>query len=202
MKPDRLLAFSLIAVSLGYSFSLLRPVASVDAAKVAWEMRAPVPQPRTEVSAATLDGKIYLIGGFAKEGVTARVEMYDPATDRWTSRASMPVALHHAGAAVLNGKLYVVGGLEGDGHGNLPAVSGSMILGPTNGPPSGRCRRREERWGRRVGREAYAVGGLGRPDRLSCSAIPAQTRSMIRRPTDGRRKRRCRRRATTWPWRS
>ncbi|WDT70444.1 MAG: hypothetical protein MPW17_17030 [Candidatus Manganitrophus sp.] len=175
----------------------------MDAAKVAWEMRAPVPQPRTEVSAATLDGKIYLIGGFAKEGVTARVEMYDPATDRWTSRASMPVALHHAGAAVLNGKLYVVGGLEGDGHGNLPAVSGSMILGPTNGPPSGRCRRREERWGSACRKgSSMPSADWGRPDRLSCSAIPAQTRSMIRRPTDGRRKRRCRRRATTWPWRS
>ena len=112
MKTGRLLAFILLACFLAYS--LLRPVAAkVAAVKVAWEMRAPVPQPRTEVSAAVLDGKIYLIGGFAKEGVTARVERYDPTTDRWTGRAAMPAALHHAGAAALNGKLYVVGGLAG-----------------------------------------------------------------------------------------
>lgn len=78
-----------------------------------WEVRAPVPEPRTEVAAAVLDGKIYLIGGFAKEGVTGRVERYDPKTDRWTVRAPLPVALHHAGAASLNGKLYVAGGFEG-----------------------------------------------------------------------------------------
>ena len=110
MKPGRLLAFVLIAAFLAYSLSLFRPVA---AAKVAWETRAPVPQPRAEVAAAILDGKIYLIGGFSKEGITSRVEMYDPAADRWTRRAPLPVALHHAGAAPLNGKLYVLGGLEG-----------------------------------------------------------------------------------------
>lgn len=109
MKTGRLLALILTAVLFAYALPLLPPVA----AKIAWEMKAPVPQPRTEVSAAVLDGKIYLIGGFAKEGVASRVERYDPATDRWSSRASMPVPLHHAGAAALNGKIYVVGGLEG-----------------------------------------------------------------------------------------
>src|SRR5579884_419204 len=109
MKTSRRLVFILLLLSVSLSYVLFRSAA----AKVAWEMRAPVPQPRTEVAAAALDGKIYLIGGFAKEGVTGRVERYDPATDRWTVRAPMPIALHHAGAAALNGKLYVVGGFEG-----------------------------------------------------------------------------------------
>ncbi|MDC4224337.1 MAG: hypothetical protein MPW15_08955 [Candidatus Manganitrophus sp.] len=125
-------------------------------------MRAPVPQPRTEVTAATLDGKIYLIGGFAKEGVTTRVEMYDPATDRWTSRASMPVALHHAGAAVLNGKLYVVGGLEG-GRSWKPS-SGLWEYDPRTDQWSAKREMPTARGALGVGvseGKLYAVGGLG-----------------------------------------
>lgn len=159
MKTGRLLAFIVIAGSLGYSLSLLRPVA---AEKVAWEIRAPAPMPRTEVSAAVLDGKIYLLGGLTKEGVTSRVEMYDPATDRWTSRASMPVALHHAGAAVLNGKLYIVGGLEG-GRSWKPS-SGLWEYDPRTDRWSAKREMPTARGALGAGvseGKLYAVGGLG-----------------------------------------
>jgi N-acetylneuraminic acid mutarotase len=162
MKTGRLLAFILIPASLAYFAALLRPVAKVSAEKVVWEMRAPVPQPRTEVSAAALDGKIYLIGGFAKEGVTSRVEMYDPATDRWTLRASIPVALHHAAAAALNGKLYVVGGLEG-GRSWKPS-SGLWEYDPRTDRWSAKREMPTARGALGVGvweGKLYAVGGLG-----------------------------------------
>lgn len=83
-----------------------------------WRTAAPAPTKRTEVTAAAVGGKIYLIGGFSEPSlstlltltVTQAVEEYDPATDRWSTRAPLPVGLHHAGAAAVDDRLFVVGG--------------------------------------------------------------------------------------------
>jgi hypothetical protein len=78
-----------------------------------WTTGAPMPTARTEVTGATLDGVVYVIGGFISNGThVALVEAYDTATDAWLSPnpAPLPQALDHAGAASVNGKLYVVGG--------------------------------------------------------------------------------------------
>lgn len=83
-----------------------------------WETLAPAPTKRTEVTAAVLGGKIYLLGGFAEPSlsnlsnmtITDRVEVYDPATNAWTTRAPLPVGLHHAAAVVAGNRLYVIGG--------------------------------------------------------------------------------------------
>ena len=83
-----------------------------------WHTAAPMPMKRTEVAAAALDGKIYVVGGFEKPSlgnvmkfaIMPSVEMYDPATDRWTSKAPLPVGLHHVGIGVVGGRLYVIGG--------------------------------------------------------------------------------------------
>ena len=82
-----------------------------------------MPTKRTEVAAAALDGKIYVVGGFEKPGlgnilnfaITPSVEMYDPVTDRWTPKAPMPVGLHHVGIGVADGRLYVIGGYSRSG---------------------------------------------------------------------------------------
>lgn len=83
-----------------------------------WATLAPAPTKRTEVVAAAVNGKIYVVGGFSEPGfgnltslaIADTVEEYDPVTDRWTNRASLPIGLHHAGAAAVGGKLYVIGG--------------------------------------------------------------------------------------------
>src|SRR6266581_5098802 len=72
-----------------------------------WEIRAPLPSARTEVAAAELGGKIYVMGGYEKGGDL--VEEYDPKNDTWRTRAPLPKALHHIGAAAVNGKIYVIG---------------------------------------------------------------------------------------------
>ena len=86
--------------------------------KGTWRTAASMPTKRTEVAAAALDGKIYVVGGFEKPSlanvlnfaITRSVEMYDPATDRWTSKVPLPVGLHHVGIDVVDGRLYVIGG--------------------------------------------------------------------------------------------
>ncbi|MBX3301178.1 MAG: hypothetical protein KF693_03080 [Nitrospira sp.] len=77
-----------------------------------------MPTKRTEVAAAVLNGKIYVVGGFEKPSlgnvmnfaITPSVEVYDPAMDRWTSKAPLPVGLHHVGISVVEERLYVIGG--------------------------------------------------------------------------------------------
>jgi N-acetylneuraminic acid mutarotase len=78
-----------------------------------WVAGTPAPFPRGEASAVTLDGKIYLIGGFTAFGVTNRVDAYDPVTKQWKEKAPLPVSLHHVGVGVINKKIYVVGGFDG-----------------------------------------------------------------------------------------
>ena len=94
-----------------------------DADQGAWRTAAPAPTKRTEVAAAALKGKIYVVGGFEEPGfgnflnfaITPTLQEYDPAADRWTARAPMPVGLHHVGIGVSGGKLYIIGGYKMSG---------------------------------------------------------------------------------------
>ncbi len=84
----------------------------------AWAAKAPAPSKRTEVVAAAVGGKIYVVGGFGEPKlrtlkdltISDAVEEYDPASDRWTVKAPLPIGLHHAGAAAVGDRLYVIGG--------------------------------------------------------------------------------------------
>jgi N-acetylneuraminic acid mutarotase len=78
-----------------------------------WETKAPAPTARTEVAAAAIGTKIYLVGGFGRLGAIGRLEVYDTIADRWTTKSSMPASLHHVGIGVIGGKLYVIGGFSG-----------------------------------------------------------------------------------------
>src|SRR5574339_509865 len=89
----------------------------------AWRTAAPATMKRTEVAAATVGGKIYVVGGFEEPSfgnvlhfaITSAVEEYDPLTDRWSTKAPMPVGLHHVGIGVVGGRLYVIGGYNKSG---------------------------------------------------------------------------------------
>ena len=88
-----------------------------------WRTAAPATMKRTEVVAATVGGKIYVVGGFEQPSlgnvlnfaITPAVEEYDPAVDRWTTKTSMPVGLHHVGIGVVGGRLYIIGGYKQSG---------------------------------------------------------------------------------------
>lgn len=83
-----------------------------------WATGAPAPTKRTEVAAAVVEGKIYVVGGFNKPSlknaldyaVSRSVEVYDPESNTWSTATPLPEGRHHAGIAVLNGTLYVIGG--------------------------------------------------------------------------------------------
>jgi Kelch motif len=90
--------------------------ASSGAGDPAWRALAAAPSQRTEVAAAAVGGRIWVLGGYAPDGATlATAEVYDTATDRWSRGPDLPVAVNHAMAATLDGVLYVAGGNDGDG---------------------------------------------------------------------------------------
>lgn len=100
------------AVVLGIATLL---AASNAAADWVWREAAPLPEERTEVSVASDDDAIYLVGGFAVRGgfevaAPRGVYRYDPDADAWTRIGDLPEGVNHTAITVLDRKLYVVGG--------------------------------------------------------------------------------------------
>ncbi|MGH8645472.1 MAG: Kelch repeat-containing protein [Gammaproteobacteria bacterium] len=82
----------------------------------AWSQKAPMPSPRTEVTAAVFQGQVVVIGGFDGLARTvATVAIYDPAIDSWRSAPDLPEGRHHAAAVAVGDTLYVIGGYTGMG---------------------------------------------------------------------------------------
>lgn len=74
-----------------------------------------MPNPRWGLTTATLNGKIYAIGGadrYPPLSCSVFVEEYDPVTDTWTTKSPIPVARTALApcAPSVDGKIYVIGG--------------------------------------------------------------------------------------------
>src|SRR5207245_2635229 len=107
----------LLELSLVFVFFLRSLTGASETLPGKWELRAPMPSARTEVAAAELGGKIYVMGGYEKNGGvgdkgknTSANDEYDPAQDRWGRRAPIPTSRDHHAIGVVNGKLYAIGG--------------------------------------------------------------------------------------------
>ncbi len=77
----------------------------------AWQKHAPVPLPRTEVTAAAVGGEIVVVGGFVADGSNVgRADAYSPRTNRWRRLPDLPVTVDHAAGAAWRGRMVVAGG--------------------------------------------------------------------------------------------
>jgi DNA-binding CsgD family transcriptional regulator/N-acetylneuraminic acid mutarotase len=88
------------------------PTAPVSSARSRWHTRAQMPTPRTGLAVAAHENLVYAIGGVSSDGVTARVEVYDPEADSWTTRRSKPTPVGFVSAVEVGGKIYVPGGID------------------------------------------------------------------------------------------
>jgi len=91
-------------------------VEEYDPATDTWTTKSPMPTSRFIHSANVVDGKIYIIGGWAAGVIgygVRTVEVYDPATDTWTQKDDMPRGISAGFSSVVDGKIYVFGGYGG-----------------------------------------------------------------------------------------
>jgi len=80
-----------------------------------WLTIGTMPTGRGQGAAGTIDGKIYVVGGYlGGETVTGILES-TISGGSWNSLTTMPTARGEMEAGVIGGKLYVVGGLLGSG---------------------------------------------------------------------------------------
>ncbi|HEX5417473.1 MAG TPA: kelch repeat-containing protein, partial [Chloroflexota bacterium] len=81
---------------------------------MAWEALAKLPTARYAMGVATLNGKVYAIGGSDGSDPMNTVEAYDPTTNAWAVKAPMPTPRLDLGVAVAGGKIYAIGGFDGN----------------------------------------------------------------------------------------
>ncbi|MEH1123894.1 Kelch repeat-containing protein [Micromonospora sp. CPCC 206061] len=87
-----------------------------------WSTLAPALSERTEVAAAAVGTRIYVIGGYREDGGTvSTVEILDTATGRWERGPDLPVAVNHAMAAAVGGTVYLFGGFQEGGDASAAA---------------------------------------------------------------------------------
>jgi len=78
-----------------------------------WSRLSPMSVPRVGPAVASLNGKIYVFGGFNQDTWSANrsVEIYDIAKNNWSLGPPMPTPRSWMRAVVLNNKIYVIGGV-------------------------------------------------------------------------------------------
>ena len=104
----------------GSQFPPASTVEAYDPATDTWTQKADMPNPRVALAnnAPAVNGKIYVIGGWAgfvrrvNNGLST-VEVYDPATDTWTQKADMSTARGALAISEVGGKIYAIGGSFG-----------------------------------------------------------------------------------------
>jgi N-acetylneuraminic acid mutarotase len=92
-----------------------RTVQVYDIATDSWQFGPQLPQPNNHGMAASVNGRIYLIGGqFTddQQGASAVNMVYelDPVQGTWVEKARMPTARSGGVAVALDGRIYVAGG--------------------------------------------------------------------------------------------
>ncbi len=121
-----------------------KPVSSDEVFEDSWMSKAPMTQARTGLGVATLNGKIYAIGGSNASGSLPSVgggavlgyndlwghvgttEEYDPESDTWTTKTSMPTPRIVFATAVWENKIYCIGGKTSSGFTGVNEVYDPM----------------------------------------------------------------------------
>ena len=94
----------------GYSGSREKILERYDPLNDSWETLTPMNQAR-EAMTASLNGKIYAIGGRGSSGNSlSSVEIYDPVTNSWSSGLSLPSAVEFGEAIAMSQKIFLIGG--------------------------------------------------------------------------------------------
>lgn len=98
-------------------------VSSAGVAAVTWtKAAAPLLKARRGAGGATVNGRVYVLGGWTPTGLTRAAEYLRLRDRTWHSIAPMPGAKSAFGTAVVGGRIYAVGGLGSDESGDWTAL--------------------------------------------------------------------------------
>ena len=79
-----------------------------------WQEGTEMSAPKALHTASVIDGKIYVIGGYFKEGrefkKLSTIEIYNPTTDHWLQEPDMPIGKWGHKTEVIDGQIYIFGG--------------------------------------------------------------------------------------------
>ncbi|HEY7980191.1 MAG TPA: kelch repeat-containing protein [Candidatus Eremiobacteraceae bacterium] len=95
----------------------LATVEAYDPTTDSWSTKRPMPTQRLGLAVASMDGKIFALGGYACCKDTHKFDAYDPATNAWTAEENMlSNSVYLVAGVVKTGSraiLYAAGGLSG-----------------------------------------------------------------------------------------
>uniref|UniRef100_A0A0A9DXH9 F-box domain-containing protein n=1 Tax=Arundo donax TaxID=35708 RepID=A0A0A9DXH9_ARUDO len=80
----------------------------------------------------TVDGCIYVLGGFSRASAMKCVLRYDPFVNSWLEASSMRIGRAFCKTSLLNNKLYVVGGVS-KGKNGLTPLQSAEVFDPATG---------------------------------------------------------------------
>ena len=123
-----------------------------------WKQVADIPTARTAHAVASVNGKIYAVGGEQTKSVV--LEEYNPQNDSWTKKTDMLTARGWLSLNSTNNKIYAIGGYNVSfSHSTVPNVE---EYDPVTDSWTTKSPMPEPRWGHATGvvnGKIYIIGG-------------------------------------------
>jgi N-acetylneuraminic acid mutarotase len=144
--------------------SVVPIVEAYDPATNTWTTKSPMPEGRGEPACGTIDGILYVAGGFGPNTAsTATLYAFDPAGNGgmgfWARKHDMPDARYGAGYGVIDGKLFVVGGSKSGTLVYDPAMADDPATGGWDTTRAAMLTQRGDLGAAVVNGILYAIGG-------------------------------------------
>ena len=96
-----------------------------------WQPRAALSYQRAQPAAAWLDGRIYVVGGWAVNGLPVpELEIYSPGADSWDTVADYPENVSYVSCGGIGSRLYCAGGVTETVDGDVQVIARAYVYDP------------------------------------------------------------------------